>query len=57
MYLTTTHFHEERPHQAKANVILFRSAQAVSNSDSPIACRERLGGLLKDDHCQAPYIY
>jgi transposase InsO family protein len=41
------HHHTERPHQGKGNVILFPSAEAVSNSDSPIECQERLGGLLK----------
>jgi transposase InsO family protein len=41
------HYHMERPHQGKGNVILFPSAQSVPNSDSPIECRERLGGLLK----------
>jgi hypothetical protein len=37
----------ERPHQGKANVMLFPSAQAEPSSDSPIECRERLGGRLK----------
>jgi hypothetical protein len=48
-----THYHIERPHQGKGNVILFPSAPAMSNSDSPLACRERLGGLLKYYHRKA----
>jgi transposase InsO family protein len=47
------HYHMERPHQGKGNVILFPSGQAVPNSDSPIECRERLGGLLKYYHRRA----
>ena len=48
-----THYHEERPHQGKGNVILFPSAQAESGSEKPIECRERLGGLLKYYHRHA----
>jgi transposase InsO family protein len=47
------HYHTERPHQGRGNVILLPSAQTVPNSDAPIACRERLGGLLKYYHRQA----
>ncbi|MDH3599907.1 MAG: transposase, partial [Candidatus Tectomicrobia bacterium] len=47
------HYHTERPHQGKSNVILFPSAQAEADRDSPIECRERLGGLLKYYHRQA----
>jgi hypothetical protein len=45
--------HAEHPHQGKGNVILFPSAQAEPDSDSPVACRERLGGLLNYSHRQA----
>ena len=48
-----THFHEERPHQGKGNVILFSTSQAQPSSDASIECRERLGGLLKYYHRQA----
>ena len=41
------HYHAERPHQGKDNVILFPSARTKGHSDTPIACRQRLGGLLK----------
>jgi hypothetical protein len=43
-------YRTERPHQGKGNVILFPFAQEESNSDMPIAYRERLGGLLNDAH-------
>ena len=44
------HHHTERPHQGKGNVILFPSRQAEPDSDASVACRERLGGLLKYYH-------
>jgi putative transposase len=47
------HYRTERPHQGKGNVILFPSAQEKANSDMPIACRERLGGLLNYYHRKA----
>jgi putative transposase len=47
-----SHFHEERPHQGKGNVILFPSSEA-NHVDGPIHCRERLGELLKYYHREA----
>jgi putative transposase len=47
------HYHAERPHQGKGNVILFPSGQMERASDSAIECRERLGGLLKYYHRKA----
>jgi hypothetical protein len=47
------HHHTERPHQGKGNVTLFPSAQEAPDSDSPVAYRERLGGLLNYYHRQA----
>lgn len=42
------HFHHERDHQGKANVILFpASADRVGESAGEIRTCERLGGLLK----------
>jgi putative transposase len=41
------HFHHERSHQGKGNVLLFSLARQRSQSKGPIQCRERLGGLLK----------
>jgi hypothetical protein len=43
------HFHNERNHQGKANVILFpASADRVGESSGEIRTRERLGGLLNE---------
>jgi transposase InsO family protein len=42
-----THYHAERPHQGKGNVILFPSPRPEGAADGPIECRERLGGTLK----------
>jgi putative transposase len=42
------HYHEERNHQGKDNVLLFPlPTQAVSGEQGKVRCRERLGGLLK----------
>jgi hypothetical protein len=47
------HYHQERPHQGKGNVILFPSAYTDQKSEGRIRCRERLGGLLKYYHRMA----
>jgi putative transposase len=44
------HYRAERPHQGKGNIILFPSAQGEPDVNLPLACRERLGGLLKYYH-------
>jgi putative transposase len=41
------HFHHERNHQGKGNVLLFPVVSQDSACQGPIQCRERLGGLLK----------
>jgi putative transposase len=41
------HFHSERNHQGKSNVLLFPAVSRGPARDGPIQCRERLGGLLK----------
>jgi hypothetical protein len=41
------HYHTERPHQGKGNVILFPADRAQKRMEGPIVCCERLGGLLK----------
>jgi hypothetical protein len=42
------HFHNERNHQGKANVILFPApADRIGEPFGEIRTRERLGGLLK----------
>jgi hypothetical protein len=46
------HFHAERNHQGKGNVLLFpRSAN--TRRDGHVQCRERLGGLLRYYHQEA----
>jgi putative transposase len=42
-----THYHRERNHQGKGNVLLMPAADHGQRKDLPIRCRERLGGLLK----------
>jgi len=45
------HYHAERNHQGKDNVILFPGAEVGSDDRTrTIECRERLGGLLKYYH-------
>ena len=46
------HYHMERPHQCKGNVILMPAARS-SRRDDPLHCRQRLGGLLKYSHRDA----
>jgi transposase InsO family protein len=48
------HFHGERNHQGKDNVILFPvPADRIGESSGEIRTRERLGGLLKFYHLEA----
>ena len=48
------HFHAERNHQGKGDVLLFpMNRQSALSSDRPVHCRERLGGLLKYYHREA----
>ncbi len=43
-----THYHAERNHQGKGNVLLFPSETTGGHpSNGSVCCRERLGGLLK----------
>jgi hypothetical protein len=41
------HFHYERNHQGKENVLLLPSSRAIRQSNGRIQCRARVGGLLK----------
>jgi hypothetical protein len=41
------HYHAERPHQGKSNVILFPSTRPEQPQEGLVCCHERLGGLLK----------
>jgi hypothetical protein len=48
------HFHTERNHQGKDNVLLFPAAtKAMNRVDGTVCCRERIGGLLKYYHREA----
>jgi putative transposase len=47
------HFHHERNHQGKGNVLLFPTVSQDAERAGPIQCRERLGGLLKYYTCEA----
>jgi putative transposase len=47
------HYHTERPHQGKGNLVLLPSAEQGTERKGPIRCRERLGGLLKYSHRRA----
>jgi hypothetical protein len=48
------HFHTERNHQGKDNVLLFPAATQTKNCvDGSVGCKERLGGLLKYYHREA----
>ena len=42
-----THYHEERNHQGKQNILLFPARTRPRDSQSPIVCKQRLGGLLR----------
>jgi putative transposase len=46
------HYHAERNHQGKGNVLLFPCGTII-RPDEPVQCRQRLGGLLRYYHRQA----
>ena len=46
------HFHAERNHQGKGNILLFPLA-TDRQREGPVQCRERLGGLLRYYHREA----
>jgi hypothetical protein len=41
------HYHEERNHRGKGNVLLFPAPAPLEPGRRGIRCRERLGGLLR----------
>jgi len=48
------HYHAERNHQGKDNVLLFPTTTKVTDhGGSSVDCKERLGGLLKYYHLEA----
>jgi len=50
------HYHEERDHQGKSNVLLFPQ-KVKSRSDAAIECHQRLGGLLRYYHRKAACVF
>ena len=46
------HYHAERNHQGKGNILLFPRDRDV-RLQVPVQCRERLGGLLRYYHREA----
>jgi putative transposase len=46
------HYHAERNHQGKSNVMLFPRVTETCR-EAPLQCRERLGGLLRYYHQEA----
>jgi hypothetical protein len=46
------HFHAERNHQGKDNILLFPRDTDIRR-DQPAQCRERLGGSLRYYHQEA----
>jgi len=46
------HFHAERNHQGKGNILLFPRDADIGRA-GPLQCRERLGGLLRYYHREA----
>ena len=47
-----SHYHEERNHQGKGNLLLFPRLENQP-SEGTVKCKQRLGGLLKFYHRQA----
>jgi transposase InsO family protein len=41
------HYHQERNHQGKDNLLLFPAPRRLTQRREKVRCRERLGGLLK----------
>jgi hypothetical protein len=46
------HYHTERNHQGKNNLLLFDRISKTDH-DKPLRCRDRLGGLLRYYHQEA----
>jgi putative transposase len=52
MHEYIAHYHSERNHQGKSNVLLFPQI-TETRGEGPVRCRERLGGLLRYYHQDA----
>ena len=46
------HYHTERNHQGKNNLLLFHRISKTDHA-KPVRCRDRLGGLLRYYHQEA----
>jgi hypothetical protein len=53
LYEYVEHYHHERNHQGKDNVLLFPTSSQDTVRAGPLQCHERLGGLLKYYECKA----
>jgi transposase InsO family protein len=51
------HYHHERNHQGKDNVLLLSAVSQDTVRAGPLQCRERLGGLLKYYECEAAGVF
>ncbi len=47
-----THYHAERNHQGKANILLFPEAPPIRSGSEVVRRNQRLGGLL-NHYCRA----
>ena len=47
------HYHAERNHQGKGNILLFPRHTDIHREQQAVQCRERLGGLLRYYHQEA----
>ena len=47
------HYHAERNHQGRGNVLLFPRDTDIRHDQQPLQCRKRLGGLLRYYHQEA----
>jgi putative transposase len=47
------HYHAERPHQGKGNVMLMPLPNQHGTRGGPLRCQDKLGGLLKYYHYAA----
>src|SRR2546423_14168815 len=48
------HYHHERNHQGKENVLLFPTSRADERRTGPIHCQERLGGVPENYTAEDP---
>ncbi len=51
------HFHHERHHRGKGDMLLFPAVSQGLERRGPMPCRARLGGLLQYDACEAACVF